>query len=139
MNMDSLPYEPSTKKTRFRTNFEQCFICQDPTNPEKLIEKPDEDSHGKVLFHIRERAKYGDKKYPEISRRSGTIEEAEMKSQGASWHRSCYSSTVHSRDLDRAKKRFEKKVGVNNETDSDNVMFRRSQSKPLQKDDCFFL
>ena len=106
-NITKMELSPPTKIQKLDTDFSICFICQNGTAD---VDNPDTESYGKVLDFISERGQYGDKNFPEISRRISSITVEEIISKHATWHRSCYSETVHSRDKQRAKDKYEKKV-----------------------------
>ena len=84
--------DTSTAKAEiYDTDFTIFIICQKQTE-ERLVEKPT--AHCKVLEFTRERARYGDGHYPEVSRRLGKLTSQDLKSKDASLHRSCYQHTV---------------------------------------------
>ena len=134
---------PSPKIRKVETDFKKCFICQNET-AEKLVENPKHGSAGKILQYIRERVKYGEQKYQETNTRIGSITEDLMKSNEAKWHGSCYSDTVHSSLLERAKQKYQQGISKKghitsmSEPCTSQRMFRRSQAQPFNKEVCFF-
>ena len=89
------------------TDFKLCCVCQLDTT-DQLIEKPQ--GHQRLLDFIRERATYGDKDFPALSRRLSQETPDTLLAQGATWHRSCYASATNKVMKDRAKKRFNAQV-----------------------------
>ena len=133
---------PPAKSRRRDTNYKLCIICQSGIDKD-LIVAPS--SHKKVLDVIRERARYGDGNFPEISRRLANVTHEELKLKSATWHRKCYQDTVHAGMCRRAKERYEKKLLDMNTPESSSwtqspsgSSFTRSQSVPYNKDLCFF-
>ena len=135
-NMDALLKlnVKTAKVARYETNYLHCIICQED-NHERLVEKPA--ALGKVLDFIRERAKYGDGNYPEISRRLGTVSAEYLQSKNAKYHRKCYQETVHVTLLKRAIQRYEEAESTVQKPPTPST-FTRSQSTPFKKDYCFF-
>ena len=109
------------------------------------MEKPT--AHWKVLEFTRDRAKYGDGHYPEVSRRLGKLTGQDLESKDASWHRTCYQNTVHTGMCKRAKDRYEKNLAARSRPDrressescsSECGTFTRFQSVPYERELCFF-
>ena len=129
------------KVARRDMNYSLCIVCQSQTL-EPLVQNPVIPEN--LLHCIRERAKYGDQNYPDISRRLGGITCQELELKSATWHRTCYQKTVHVGMCNRAKERFEKdiarRIGKREGTNESYMTgnFTRSQSVPYDKDACFF-
>lgn len=115
-----------------------CIICQTERN-DTWVEKPAVSSYQKLLSFIRERALYGDNKFPVMSKRLGDVTWQDLQAEGCSWHRKCYQETVHTQLLNRARERYGKKL-ISNSEDSQpsSSTFTRSQSSPYNKELCFF-
>ena len=140
--MESENDVPQEKIPRYDANYSLCIICQSKT-AEALVQKPTIPE--KLLNRIRERAKYGDQNYPDISGRLRDITCEELESEAATWHRTCYQNTVHAGMCSRAKERFEKRFGANigiqecsTSQSTSTATFTRSHSAPYNKDACFF-
>ena len=132
----------AAKVARYETKYSLCIICQTNTG-EGLVEKPS--THDKLLKFIRERASYGDKDYPDVSRHLGNVTSQDLESRSATWHRKCYQDTVHKGMCSRAKERYEQRraaKGIRQEPSSSHSSssgtLTRSQSTPYNKDLCFF-
>ena len=108
-----------------------------------MVANPKHGSEGNIFQYIRDRAKYGEKNYPEKSWRIGSIREDLMISTEAKWHGLWDSETIHSSMLKRAKQKYENNISNKWQITSPSAsctsqnMFRHSQSKPLNKDMCF--
>ena len=138
--------EPRAKVSRQDTDFCLCIICQQQTN-EELVKKPR--AYKSVVHFISERADLGDGDYPEIKRRLNNLTDESLKSNNASWHRTCYVKTCSKEKCKRAETKFEEQVSLRanptlkdtsqplNPVSSTNV-FTRSKSKPYNSDVCFF-
>lgn len=88
-------FEPLAKKARYNevvSNYALCILCQRKSN-EELVDNPQ--SHTKVLAFVKERASYNDSIYPDIWDRLKDVSPDILKSNSASWHRTCYQNTVH--------------------------------------------
>ena len=127
------------KVAQYNTNYSLCIICQ-KTTAEALVKNTSVPL--KLLECIRDRSKYCDGKYPEISRRLGQITIHELETQSATWHRKCYQNTVHAGMCSRAKARYEKTILDTKISSQSHACgsgtFTRSKSTPYKKDLCFF-
>ena len=101
--------QPAAKVPRRATNFRLCLICPEETS-EELVNLPS--SHNTLLHYVKERASFGEKQYCEISRRIGDTMEERLISEGATWHRKCYSATCNSTMCKRRKKCYEKLINA---------------------------
>ncbi|XP_053111014.1 uncharacterized protein LOC128326996 [Hemicordylus capensis] len=116
MEVVSHPEDHGAKVVRYDNNYSFCIICQRERNG-ALVMKPVAISYEKLLSFIRERAHYGDKRFPEISRRLGDVTCQDLQAKGCLWYRKCYQETVHTKMLKRAKERYEEKIKLNTEED----------------------
>jgi len=128
------------KVARVDNDYSLCIICQTKTS-EALVVSPTVHEH--VLDCVRELATYGDRSYPEISRRLGDVTWQELQDNSASWHRQCYQNTVHVGMRNRAKEKYEKRISLHKvhqgaSASQASGAFTRSSSKPYQRELCFF-
>ena len=133
-------------------NFELCIKCQKVTS-EDLVE-PKINSYETFLTCIRKRAEYLNQDYPQILSRIGqhaTVDD--LVAYNARWHRSCYQSATHLRNVTAAQDAYasslqtgaKRKVGrpqvdrkVEPKAKKGKNLFLRSSGQKLERDKCFF-
>ena len=137
-------------------DWKECIFCQTPASSKKeYVLNARTESYQKLLDVVRERASLNDGKFVTIQKRlQGCTKEILLENK-TKWHRSCYSSATNSKELQRARDRFEhsissghlalKKPGyrrASTEMEADTLRiskpFTRSATKPLSKEQCFF-
>lgn len=145
---------PPLKKGRL-VNFDPTVCLKCCSSEGTLVESPKLASYENFISCAVERAEYGDSNYFPVSRRLQGVTAEELQNIGCSWHRECYSTTVHKLNLIRLKARFQKaaKTGAMPDTkagrpststkpstamEQSNIRLTRSGSTPYDKNSCFF-
>ena len=139
------------------TNWQLCVLCQkDLSGKETLILHPRSNTYGHLLQTIGERARFQDDEYVKMNGRLKGQTKETLMANHAVWHRSCYSNSTNNDQIQRAKKRHQANLLVENyleenggqkriRTDMDEpsvsgstTPFTRSAAVPLDKKLCFF-
>ena len=130
---------PSSKLQRLSTNYDLCLVCQLHSH-ESLVSIPTK--YEKLVESIQNRAKYGDRNFPEIQRRLQSESLETLKSSKATWHRSCYQDVTHKEKCERARIKYEAAVSSKSTSIAPHSLssssFRRSHSAGYDKNLCFF-
>ena len=110
------------KKAKIETDFSVCLICQ---KTGQLIGKPTNKSYETLLSFIQERAGYGETDIVSLDFRLTNETVETLQANNASWHRECYDNICHKQKRDRARKRYEKALML-----EDHSFLRRSKGRP---------
>ena len=96
----------SAKMKSYISDFSRCIIGQFKDQADKLVQNPAIDSWEKLLYFVRERGKYLDGKYPEISQRLNMYTASDLRNRKAFYHRTCYGTTCNKAHLSQAEEHF---------------------------------